>query len=66
MREAIMRRVEEINRRLDEHERIRDIALVGGEFPASVRSVTGFKVKIDRKAVQELYAPQIQQIYQGR
>ena len=66
MREAIMRRVEEINRRLDEHERIRDIALVGEEFPASVRSVTGFKVKIDRKAVQELYAPQIQQIYQGR
>jgi long-subunit acyl-CoA synthetase (AMP-forming) len=66
MRAAIMRRIEDLNRRIDEHERIRDIALVRDDFPAQIRSATGFKVKIDRKAVQELYAPQIQQIYQGR
>ncbi|HTM07607.1 MAG TPA: AMP-binding protein [Verrucomicrobiae bacterium] len=65
-RQAIMRRVEEINRHLDEHERIRDIAIVNGNFPERVRSVTGFKVKIDRKAVQELYAGDIQKIYEGK
>ncbi len=66
MRDAIMRRIEDMNRALDEHERIRDIALMREDFPAQIRSATGFKVKIDRKAVQELYAPQVQQIYQGR
>jgi long-chain acyl-CoA synthetase len=65
--DAVMRRVKEINRRLDEHERIRDIALVREDFPERVRSVTAFqKVKIDRKAVQELYAREIQSIYEGR
>jgi long-chain acyl-CoA synthetase len=65
-RQAIMRRIEEINRQLDEHERIRDVALVRGGFPERVRSVTALKVKIDRKAVQEHYAREIQEIYRGR
>ncbi|HKA32765.1 MAG TPA: AMP-binding protein [Candidatus Binatia bacterium] len=65
MRGAIMRRIQDINRRLDDHERIRDIALVD-DFPDRIRSIIGFKVKIDRKAVQELYAARIQQIYQSR
>ena len=64
--DAVMRIVKEINRRLDEHERIRDIAIVNGNFPERVRSVTGLKVKIDRKAVHELYAREIQKIYEGR
>jgi long-chain acyl-CoA synthetase len=64
--DAIMRVVKETNRRLDEHERIRDIAIINGNFPERVRSVTGLKVKIDRKAVQELYAREIQKIYEGR
>ena len=65
--DAVMRCVKEINRRLDEHERIRDVALVREDFPERVRSVTAFqKVKIDRKAVQELYAREIRQIYEGR
>ncbi len=64
--EAILRRVEEFNRRLDEHERIRDIAVVREDFPERARSVTAFqKVKVDRKAVQELYAREIQRIYGG-
>jgi long-chain acyl-CoA synthetase len=65
-RQAIMRRIENINPRLDEHERLRDIALVREGFPERVRSVTSLKVKIDRKAVQEHYAREIQKIYQGR
>jgi long-chain acyl-CoA synthetase len=65
-REALLRRIESINPRLDEHERIRDIALVREGFPERVRSVTALKVKIDRKSVQEHYAREIQEIYQGR
>jgi len=63
--EATLRlRVERINERLEEHEKIRKIALVRNDFPERVRSVSPFqKIKVDRKAVEELYKKEIEQIY---
>ncbi len=57
-------RVEKINARLEEPERIRKIVVLEKEFPEKVRSVTAFqKIKVDRKAVDELYRREIEGIY---
>jgi long-chain acyl-CoA synthetase len=56
--------IDEINRSLEAHERIRDFALVDAEFPPEVRSVTVFqKIKVDRRAVEERYKEMINAIY---
>lgn len=58
-------RVEKINTRLEDYEKIRKIAVLESDFPEKVRSVTSFqKIKVDRRAVQELYRREIDRIYQ--
>ncbi|TAK10023.1 hypothetical protein EPO44_00520 [bacterium] len=57
-------RVEKINAQLEEPERIRKIVVLEKEFPEKVRSVTAFqKIKVDRKAVEELYRRAVDGIY---
>lgn len=64
---ALWIQIERINSRLEAHERVRQIALVAGEFPAEVRSINHFhKVKVDRGAVAARYGQQIAAIYGGR
>ncbi len=66
IREIIWARVERVNQRLEEYEQIRKIALLSDDFPERVRSVTAFqKIKVDRKAVDELYQKEIREIYGG-
>ena len=58
-------RVEKINNQLEEPEKIRKIAVLKDDFPETVRGVTAFqKIKVDRKAVKELYREEIERIYQ--
>ena len=58
-------RVEKINNQLEEPEKIRKIAVLKDDFPETVRGVTAFqKIKVDRKAVRELYREEIERIYQ--
>jgi len=57
-------RVEKINNQLEEPEKIRKIAVLKDDFPETVRGVTAFqKIKVDRKAVKELYREEIERIY---
>ena len=57
-------RVEKINNQLEEPEKIRKIAVLKDDFPETVRSVTAFqKIKVDRKAVKELYREEIERVY---
>lgn len=61
---ALYARLEQINSRLEEVEKVRKLVVIPEEFPAGVRGVTVFqKIKIDRKAVQELYQKEIESIY---
>lgn len=64
---ALYARLEQINSRLEEVERVRKLVVMQDEFPAEVRSVTVFqKIKIDRKAVEERYQKEIESIYRPR
>jgi long-chain acyl-CoA synthetase len=64
IREIIWARVERVNQRLEEYEQIRKIVILQDDFPERVRGVTAFqKIKVDRKAVDELYQKEIRQIY---
>ncbi|HEY2991014.1 MAG TPA: AMP-binding protein [Candidatus Binatia bacterium] len=66
LRRVLQARIERINQRLEEYERIRKIAVMPQDFPERVRSVTAFqKIKIDRAAVEKLYKTEIQRIYGG-
>ena len=57
-------RVERINAKLEDPEKIRKIVVLEKDFPEKVRSVTAFqKIKIDRKAVEDLYRDEIDRIY---
>jgi long-chain acyl-CoA synthetase len=61
---AIGLRVEEINRKLETYERIREFRIMEADFPPEVRMVTVFqKIKIDRKAVEHRYQAMIDVIY---
>ncbi len=61
---ALYARLEQINSRLEEVEKVRKLVVIQDEFPAEVRSVTVFqKVKIDRKAVEDRYQKEIESIY---
>jgi long-chain acyl-CoA synthetase len=64
LEEALWARVQRINERLEEYEKIRRIVIVQNDFPERVRSVTAFqKIKIDRNTVDELYKKEIEGIY---
>ena len=64
---ALYARLEQINSRLEEVERVRRLVVMQDEFPAEVRNVTVFqKIKIDRKAVEERYQKEIESIYRFR
>lgn len=57
-------RVERINTRLEDYEKVRKIAVLKNDFPERVRTISAFeKIKIDRKAVEELYRDKIDRIY---
>ena len=61
---VILSRIEEINRPLETHERVREFALMQADFPPEVRCVTVFqKIKIERKAVDQRYERIIETIY---
>ena len=61
---AVWSHVQRINGRLEQHEQIRRIAILQGDFPASVRTVTAFqKIKMDRKEVEKRYQKEIEEIY---
>jgi long-chain acyl-CoA synthetase len=58
-------RVEKINMRLEDYEKIRKIALLQSDFPDKIRIVNAFqKIKVVRRADQELYRREIDRIYQ--
>jgi len=62
--ELLWPRVEKINARLEDPEKIRKIVVLKKEFPEEVRGVTTFqKIKVDRKAVAELYRREIEGVY---
>jgi long-chain acyl-CoA synthetase len=57
-------RIDQINARLEQFEKIRRFAVIQSDFSAKVRTVTVFeKIKIDRKAVTELYQKEIAELY---
>ena len=61
---GIQPRIDQINKRLEDVEKIRKFVLIREEFPASVRSLNPIhKVKIERKAVEERYQKEINEIY---
>jgi long-chain acyl-CoA synthetase len=64
MATILQSRIDQINARLEEFEKIRKFAVIQSDFPVEVRTVTVFqKVKIDRKAVAELYQKEIAELY---
>jgi len=66
LEEALWSRVEKINERLEDYEKIRKISVLANDFPEEVRSVTAFqKIKVDREAVERLFQSQIGEIYRG-
>jgi long-chain acyl-CoA synthetase len=61
---VLQSRIDQINKHLEEFEKIRKFAIVHSDFSDKVRTVTAFqKIKIDRKAVAELYQKEIAQLY---
>jgi long-chain acyl-CoA synthetase len=61
---ALQSRIDLINARLEQFEKIRRFAVVPNDFSDAVRSVTVFqKIKIDRKAVEQQYQKEIAEIY---
>jgi long-chain acyl-CoA synthetase len=64
MATVLQSRIDQINARLEQFEKIRKFAVIQSDFSAEVRTVTVFqKVKIDRKAVAELYRREIAELY---
>jgi long-chain acyl-CoA synthetase len=63
--EAVVQlRIDQINAKLEEVEKIRKIIVMRYGFPTEARSVTVFqKIKIDRSAVEKLYEKEIKSIY---
>jgi long-chain acyl-CoA synthetase len=61
---VIQPRIDQINKRVEDVEKIRKFVLIREEFPVSVRSLNLIhKVKIERKAVEERYQKEINEIY---
>lgn len=61
---ALQSRVDQINARLEQFEKIRKFAVIQNDFLDEVRTTTVFqKIKIDRKAVEQRYEKEIEKIY---
>jgi len=61
---VIQSRIDQVNARLEEVEKIRKIIVMKDEFPAMARSITAFhKVKVERGVVEKLYGKEIGSIY---
>jgi long-chain acyl-CoA synthetase len=61
---VIQSRIDQVNARLEEVEKIRKIIVMKDEFPAMARSITAFhKVKVERGVVEKLYGKEIRSIY---
>ena len=61
---AFQSRIDQINARLEQFEKIRNSQWCRTTFQTTVRSVTVFqKIKIDRKAVEQRYQKEINTIY---
>jgi long-chain acyl-CoA synthetase len=61
---VLQTRIDQINARLEQFEKIRKFAVMQSDFSDEVRTVTVFqKIKIDRKAVAELYQKEIAALY---
>ena len=64
MATVLQSRIDQINARLEQFEKIRKFAVMQSDFSDEVRTVTVFqKIKIDRKAVAELYQKEIAELY---
>lgn len=64
MATVLQSRIDQINARLEQFEKIRKFAVMQSDFADEVRTVTVFqKIKIDRKAVAELYQKEIAELY---
>jgi long-chain acyl-CoA synthetase len=63
---VIRSRLDQINERLEQMEKIYSFTVMESDFPPEVRSITAFqKIKIDRKSVEERYANEINAIYEA-
>ncbi len=64
IRSLLQTRIEAINARLEEVEKVQKFVVLLHDFPAEVRGLTSIqKVKIDRKAVEERFQKEISEIY---
>ena len=61
---ALQSRIDQLNQRLEQFEKVRRFAIVRDDFSDEVRTVTVFqKIKVDRKAVEQRYQKKIEEIY---
>jgi long-subunit acyl-CoA synthetase (AMP-forming) len=61
---VLQSRIDQINARLEQFEKIRKFAVMQNDFSDQVRTVTVFqKIKVDRKAVEQRYQKEIEEIY---
>jgi long-chain acyl-CoA synthetase len=61
---VVQRRVDQINERVEDVEKIRKFILMREEFPPAVRSLNLIhKVKVERSVVEKLYGKEIRSIY---
>jgi long-chain acyl-CoA synthetase len=61
---ALQSRIDQLNQRLEQVEKVRRFAVMRDDFSDEVRTVTVFqKIKVDRKAVEQRYQKEIEEIY---
>jgi long-chain acyl-CoA synthetase len=61
---VLQSRIDQLNQRLEQFEKVRRFAIIRDDFSDEVRSVTVFqKIKVDRKAVEQRYQKEIEEIY---
>src|SRR5262245_10128432 len=61
---ALQSRIDQLNQRLEQFEKVRRFAIIRDDFSDEVRTVTVFqKIKVDRKAVEQRYQKEIEEIY---
>jgi long-chain acyl-CoA synthetase len=65
MRDAVQRRVDALNSELGSWERIRSFKLLPHDFSEQAGELTP-TLKVKRRAVQERYREQIDEMYQGK
>jgi long-chain acyl-CoA synthetase len=61
---ALQFRIDQLNQCLEQFEKVRRFAVMRDDFSDEVRTVTVFqKIKVDRKAVEQRYQKEIEEIY---